>query len=144
LVEEREPEDVKHEDEMLMCAPTFDKAIQDHIPPAQEEKNKVDRFPFQVFDDALFYDSKGEKVKESFDELYPSCCDEGNDMIKEVSHEDEVLICAPPFDEVFQAFVTPAQEEVNALFCDLESEEVLEESVDVLSPTCYDQCFKNR
>jgi hypothetical protein len=128
-----------------------DEAIQDPIPPAQEEENKVNHFPFQVFDDALFYDSEGEEVKESLDELDPSCCDEGDDMIEEASHEDEVMISAPPFDEVIQAFVTPAQEEENmvsrfpfqdfddALFYDLESEEVLEEPLDVLNPSCYDK-----
>jgi hypothetical protein len=65
-------------------------------------------------------------------------------MVEEASHENEVLISALPFDEVIQAFVTPAGEEVNtvicfpfqdfddALFCD-------EESLDVLSPSCYDK-----
>jgi hypothetical protein len=151
LVEEREPEDVKQEDEMLMCAPPFDESIQDPIPPAQEEENEVNHFPFQIFNDALYFDSEGEEVKESFDELYPSCCDEGNDMIEESSHEDEVLIYAPPFDEVIQAFVTPAQEQENtvsrftfqdfddALFYDWKSEEVLEEPLDVLNSSCYDK-----
>jgi hypothetical protein len=53
------------------------------------------------------------------------------------------------FDEVIQVFDTPAQQEVNtvsyfplqdfedALFCDLESEEQLEEPLDVLIPSCY-------
>ena len=37
MVEEREPEDIKHDDEVLMCAPPSDESIQDPIPPAQEE-----------------------------------------------------------------------------------------------------------
>jgi hypothetical protein len=69
LVEERELEDIKHDDEVLMCAPPSDEAFQDPIPPAQEEENEVNHFPFQVFDDTLFYDSEGEEVKESLDEL---------------------------------------------------------------------------
>jgi hypothetical protein len=67
------------------------------------------------------------------------------------SHEDEALMLSLPFDEVIQVFDAPAQEEMNmvscfpfqdfedALFCDLESEEVLEEPLDVLSPSCYDK-----
>jgi hypothetical protein len=66
-------------------------------------------------------------------------------------NEDEALIPALPFDEVIQAFDAPAQEEVNtvscfpfqdfddALFCDLESKEVLEEPLDALIPSCYDE-----
>jgi hypothetical protein len=40
-----------------MCAPRYDESIQYHIPPAQEEENEFIHFPFQVFDDGLFYDS---------------------------------------------------------------------------------------
>jgi hypothetical protein len=61
------------------------------------------------------------------------------------------MMHALPFDEVIQILEAPAQEEVNtvsyfpfqesddALFYDLESEEVLEEPLDVLSPSCYDK-----
>jgi hypothetical protein len=64
----------------------------------------------------------------------------------EESHEDEALMLFLPFDEVIQVFDAPAQEEMNtvscfpfqdfddALFCDLESEKVLEDPLDVLSP----------
>jgi hypothetical protein len=147
LVEEREPENIKHDDEVLMCAPPSDKAIQDPIPPAQEEENEVNHFPFQGFDDTLFYDSEGEEVKEPLDELDPSYSDEGEEMIEEASHEDDVLIV----DEVIQAFDAPTQEEVNTVSCfpfqdfddtlfyDLESEEVLEDPLDVLNPSCYDK-----
>ena len=66
-------------------------------------------------------------------------------------HEDEALMLAFPFYEVIQVFDAPAQEEMNtvscfpfqdfenALFCDLESEEVLEDPLDVLIPSCYDK-----
>jgi hypothetical protein len=81
-------------------------------------------------------------------ELDPSNCDE---VEEEASHEDGVLMLALPFDEIIQAFDATTQEEVNtvscfpfqdfddALFCDLESEEVLEEPLDALCPSCYDK-----
>jgi hypothetical protein len=67
------------------------------------------------------------------------------------SHEDEGLMLYISFDEVIQVFNAPAQQELNtvsyfpfqdfedALFCDLESEELLEEPLDVLIPLCYDK-----
>ena len=55
VVEEWEPEDIKHDDEILMYAPPSDEAIQEPIPCAQEKKDEVSHFPFQVFDDTLFY-----------------------------------------------------------------------------------------
>jgi hypothetical protein len=69
---------------------------------------------------------------------------------KDSLHEDEVLIFAPPFDEFIQASFPPAHEEENvvsytpfqvfdvALFYDLESEEVLEEPLDEINLSCYD------
>jgi hypothetical protein len=132
LVEEREPEDIKHDDEVLMCAPPSDEAIRDPIPPAQKEEDEVSHFPFQVFDDTLFYDSKGEEERESLDKLDPLYY-EAKDVGE--SHEDEALMLSLSFDEVIQVFDAPAQQEVNtvsyfpfqdfedALFCDLESEE---------------------
>jgi hypothetical protein len=147
LVEEREPEDIKHDDEALMCALPSDEAIRDPIPPALEEENVVSHFPFQVFDDTLFYDSEGEEVRKSLDELDPPSCDKGENVIEEASHEEEVLMLSLPFDEVIQGFDAPTQEKVNtvscfpfqdfddALFCDLEREKVLEEPLDVLSPS---------
>jgi hypothetical protein len=47
---------------VLVSAPPFDEVIQASIPPAQEEENVVSHFPFQDFDDALFYDSESEEV----------------------------------------------------------------------------------
>jgi hypothetical protein len=98
----------------------------------------------------LFYDSEGEEVKEPLEEIGPSFSDEGKNMIKETSLGDDVLD-ALPFDEVIQSFDAPAQQEVNtvsyfpfqdfddALFYDLESEEVLEEPFDALNPSCFDK-----
>jgi hypothetical protein len=82
------------------------------------------------------------------EELGSSFSDE--DMIKEMSFGDDVLDPLP-FDQVIQAIDAPAEQEVNmvsyfpfqdfddALFYDLESEEVLEEPLDELSPSCYDK-----
>jgi len=45
----------------------------------------VGHFPFQVFDDALFYNSEGEEVlEEHLDALYPSCCNDGNDVVNNI------------------------------------------------------------
>jgi hypothetical protein len=72
LVEGQEPEEC----EILICASPSDEAIQGPIPPAQDEENEVNHFPFQVFDDALFYDLEGEEVLEDpLDVLNPSFYD---------------------------------------------------------------------
>ena len=82
---------------------------------------------------------------DELDRLYYEAEDVG------ASHEDKALMLTLPFDEVIQIFDNHAQEEMNmvscfsfqyfedALFCDLESEEVLEEPLDVLNPSCYDK-----
>jgi hypothetical protein len=69
----------------------------------------------------------------------------------DTSHEDETMMHVVYFNEVIQILEAPAQEEINmvsyfpfqesddALFYDLESEEVSEEPLDVLSPSCYDK-----
>jgi hypothetical protein len=125
-----------------MCAPPFD------IPPAQEEEDEVSHFPFQVFGDALFYDSEGEEERESLDKIDPPYY-EVEDV--ERSHQDETMMHALPFNEVIQAIDAPAQQEVNtvsyfpfqnfddALFYDLEIEEVSEEPFNALNPSCYDK-----
>jgi hypothetical protein len=71
LDEEREPKDIKHDDEVLMCAPPSNEAIPNPFPPTQEEEDEVNHFPFQVFDDTLFYDSEGEEEREPLDEIDP-------------------------------------------------------------------------
>jgi hypothetical protein len=89
----------------------------------------VSHFPFHFFDDTLFYDSKGEEVKDPLEDLAPSFFDEDEDM----SLGDDVLEPLP-FDEAILAIDAPSQQEVNtiiyfpfqdfddALFYDLESE----------------------
>jgi hypothetical protein len=101
---------VNYEDEALVSAPPFDEALQDPISSAQDEENEVSHFPFQVFDNTLFYDSKGEEVKEPLEEPGPSFSDEE----KKISIGDDVLD-PPPFDEVIQAIDAPAQQEVNTV-----------------------------
>jgi hypothetical protein len=100
--------EVSYEDEALVFAPPSHEALQDPISLAQDEENEVNHFPFQVFDDTLFYDSEGEEVKETLEELGPSFSDEGEKKIKETSLGDDVLD-ALPFDDVIQAFGAPAQ-----------------------------------
>jgi hypothetical protein len=74
VVEELEPEDIKHDDEVLMCPPPSDEAIQNPIFPAQEEDDEVSLFHFQDFDITLFYDSENEGEMESSDKVDPPCC----------------------------------------------------------------------
>jgi hypothetical protein len=49
--------EVNYEDEALVTNPQPNEALQDLIPPAQDEENEVSHFPFYFFDDTLFYDS---------------------------------------------------------------------------------------
>jgi hypothetical protein len=62
----------------------FDEVIQASTPPTQEEENGVIHFPFQVFDDAMFYDSEGQEIEESLDVLNPSCYNETNELINNI------------------------------------------------------------
>jgi hypothetical protein len=94
----------------------------------------------------LFYNSEGEEERETLDKTDPPYYE-----VEETSHEDETMMHALPFDEATRVLEAPTREEVNtinyfpfqesddALFYDLESEEVLEEPLDVLSPSCYDK-----
>jgi hypothetical protein len=85
---------------------------------------------------------------ESLRKIDPPCCEV---EYVEARHEDKTMMPSLPFYEVIQILEGPAWEEVNtisyfpfqdfddALFCDLESKEVLEEPLDVLSPSCYNK-----
>jgi len=53
----------------LVNAPPSDEALQDPIPPAQNEENEVRCFPFQIFYDTLFYDSNSKEEMEPLDKL---------------------------------------------------------------------------
>jgi hypothetical protein len=63
----------------------FNEVIQDIYAPAQQEVNMVSYFPFQNFDDALFYDLEREEVlEEPLDALNPSCYDKGNYIVDNI------------------------------------------------------------
>ena len=62
---------MNYEDEAPVTAPQSDEALQDPVPPAQDEENEV--IHFHSFDDTLFYDSENEEGVEPLDELDPLC-----------------------------------------------------------------------
>jgi hypothetical protein len=47
---------VNYDDEALISSPLSDESLRDPISPTQDEENEVSHFPFQFFDDTLFYD----------------------------------------------------------------------------------------
>jgi hypothetical protein len=123
---------VNYEDEAPIIAPQSDEALQDPVPPAQDEENEVSHFHY--FDDTLFYDSENEEGMEPLDKLDPLCL-----KIEDIEAD-------LPLDEVIQILEALAQEgvsEVNyspfqvfsgSLPYDAESTKVL----DVSTPPCYD------
>jgi hypothetical protein len=62
----------------------FDEVIQYIDAPSQQEVNTVSYFPFQDFDDALFYDLESEVSEEPLDALSPSCYDKCSDMVDNI------------------------------------------------------------
>jgi hypothetical protein len=90
--------DVNYEDEAPVTAPQSDEALQDPVPPAQDEENEVSHFPFQFFDDTLFYDSESEEEMEPLDKLDPLCF-----KIEDVEAD-------LPLDEAIQILEALAQE----------------------------------
>ena len=121
--------------EAPVTAPQSDEALQDSIPPAQDEENEVSHFSFHFFDDTLFYDSKSEEEMEPLDELGP------------LYLKDEDVEANLPLDEVIQTVESPTQEGLNkvsyfpfqnfndSLSYDVESKEVS----DFLTPSCFDK-----
>jgi hypothetical protein len=120
LIEEREPEEVNHEEDY------------------QEE-----------------HELPGEYAEEEhFDETHLV-----EDLIhEEAPHEDEASVLAPSFDEAIQASIPLAHGKKNvvsythfqnfddALFYDSKNEEVIEEPLDALDPSCFnkgDDVIKN-
>jgi hypothetical protein len=67
-----------------MCAPHSNEAIRGPILLSQEEENEVSHFPFHVFDNTLFYDSEGEDVRDSLDELDSPCYEKSNDTVDNI------------------------------------------------------------
>jgi hypothetical protein len=63
----------------------FDEFIQIIEAPAQEEVSTVSYFPFQNFDDSLFYDLESEEVlEEPLDALNPSCHDKDSEIVDNI------------------------------------------------------------
>ena len=63
----------------------FDEVIQSIDALAQQEVNTVSYFPFQYFDDALFYDLESEEVLENpLDASNPSCYDKYSGMVDNI------------------------------------------------------------
>jgi hypothetical protein len=95
----------------------------------------------------LFYDSKKEEEMESSGKVNPPCC-----TVEDVgaSHDDKTMMNVVSFDEDTQTLEAPTQEEINTVsyrpfqnfddssLYDLESEEVLDDPLDALNPSCYD------
>jgi hypothetical protein len=63
--------DMNYLDEAPITAPQSDESLQDHFPSTQYEVNEISHFPFQFFDDTLFYDSESEEEMEPLDKLDP-------------------------------------------------------------------------
>jgi hypothetical protein len=74
VVQEKELESFQHDDGVLMCHHPSNEAIQSSILPAQEEEDKVSHFPFQYFDNTLFYHLGSEGEMESSGRVDPLCC----------------------------------------------------------------------
>jgi hypothetical protein len=69
----------------MMHSLPFNEVIQILEAPAREEVNMISYFPFQDFDDALFYDLESEEVLEDpLDVLSSSCYDKGDDFVDNI------------------------------------------------------------
>jgi hypothetical protein len=121
--------------EAPVTTPQSDEALQDPVPLAQDEENEVSHFPFQFFDDTLFYDLESEEEMEPLDEIGP------------LYLKAEYVKANIPLDEVIQMLESPVQEGLNkviyfpfqnfndSLSYDIERKEVL----DFLTPSCFDK-----
>ena len=88
----------------------------------------MSHFPFQFFDDDLFYDSNSKEEMEPLDKL--------EDVEESLPFDEDIQILeAPAHEEVSKVSYFPFQILNDSLSYDVESEEVL----DVLIPSCYDE-----
>jgi hypothetical protein len=136
MAEETESE---QNDEVSMCVPPSDEAIQEPFSPAQQKEDEVSCFSSRDSNDTLFHDSESEEEMEALDEVdVPYCAIKD----KEAIHDDEAITHA----ENTKAIEAPAQEETvsyppplvfdDALPCDEKEEE--DEFSNVSNPACYD------
>jgi hypothetical protein len=126
-------------DEVSMCVPPSDEAIQEPFSPAQQKEDEVSCFSSMDSNDTLFHDSESEEEMEALDEVdVPYCAIKD----KEAIHDDEEIMHA----ENTKAIEAPAQEETmsyppilnvdDALPCDEKEEE--DEFLNFTNPACYD------
>jgi hypothetical protein len=123
MVEEMESE---QNDEVSMCAPPSDEAIQEPFSPTQQKEYEVSFFLFQYANDTLFLDSENEGEKKALNEVDGPCCAIKD---KEAVCEDETMTR----DENIKVLEVPTQQEMvsyppllvfdNALPCDEKEEE---------------------
>jgi hypothetical protein len=123
-------------DEVSMSVPPSDKAIQEPVSPAQQNKDEVSSFPFQNSDDVVLLD---EEEMKALDEVEVPCCALED---KEAVHEDEETTHA----ENTKVLEIPAQEETvsyppfinfdDALPFDEQEKE--DECSNLGNPACYD------
>jgi hypothetical protein len=134
VIEEQEP---KQDDEVSICAPPSDEAIQEPFSPAQQKEDEVSCFSSRDSNDTLFHDSESEEEMEALNEVdVPYCAIKD----KEAIHDDEAITHA----ENTKAIEAPAQEETvsyppplvfdDALLYDEEENEFS----DFSNPACYD------
>jgi hypothetical protein len=91
-------------DEVSMCVPPSDEAIQEPFSPAQQKEDEVSCFSSMDSNDTLFHDSESEEEMEALDEVdVPYCAIKD----KEAIHDDEEITHA----ENTKAIEAPAQEE---------------------------------
>jgi hypothetical protein len=85
VIEEQEP---KQDDEVSICAPPSDEAIQEPFSPAQQKEDEVSCFSSMDSNDTLFHDSESEEEMEALDEVdVPYCAIKD----KEAIHDDEAI-----------------------------------------------------
>jgi hypothetical protein len=135
MVEEMEPE---QNEEVLMCAPPSDEAIQEPFSLLQQKEDEFSCVPYQSANDTLFLDSENEGEKKALNEVDGPCYAIKD---KEAVHEDETM----KHDENIEVLKVPAQQKIvsyppllvfYALPYDEEEEE--DEFSDVSNPPCYD------
>jgi hypothetical protein len=126
--------DVNYEDEAPVTTLQSDEALQDPIPPTQDEENEVSHFPFQFFDDTLFYDSESEEEVEPLDEMDPLYLKTENVEANLPLAEVIQILEAPTQEGLSKVSYFPFQIFNDSLSYDAERREVL----DALNPPCYD------
>jgi hypothetical protein len=140
MAEEMEP---KQNDEVSMCAPPSDEAIQEPFSPAQQKEDEVSCVPFQDSDNTLSHDSDegGMGFPKVFD--LPSCTTKEEGVIPEdetIMHAENTKVLEVPAQEETVSYPPPLVFD-NALLYDEGNKEEENEVSDVLIPSCCDNDF---